>query len=129
MSSSVCTSCLSAILCGEASAPPPREVYHLKHPVLEEKVGERNRDRQEMKDLGDLLHLFACAFLFHFSAFMVIPAITDVTIEALCPGRDQCSLAIYLSGINQAVSSVRRYSFFSSLFRRVTFSLPLYAYR
>ncbi|RRT86181.1 hypothetical protein B296_00002849 [Ensete ventricosum] len=60
-----------------------------------------------MKDLGDLFHLFACAFLFHFSAFMVIPAITDVTIEALCPGRDQCSLAIYLSGINQAVSSVR----------------------
>ncbi|RWW30725.1 hypothetical protein BHE74_00011141 [Ensete ventricosum] len=58
-----------------------------------------------MKDLGDLFHLFACAFLFHFSAFMVIPAITDVTIEALCPGRDQCSLAIYLSGINQAVSS------------------------
>ncbi|CAL9176087.1 unnamed protein product, partial [Musa hybrid cultivar] len=83
-----------------------REVYHLKHPVLEEKVGERNRDRQEMKDLGDLLHLFACAFLFHFSAFMVIPAITDVTIEALCPGRDQCSLAIYLSGINQAITGL-----------------------
>ncbi|URE08100.1 Major Facilitator Superfamily [Musa troglodytarum] len=59
-----------------------------------------------MKDLGDLLHLFACAFLFHFSAFMVIPAITDVTIEALCPGRDQCSLAIYLSGINQAITGL-----------------------
>ncbi|THU65700.1 hypothetical protein C4D60_Mb05t06410 [Musa balbisiana] len=82
------------------------KVYHLKRPVLEEKVGERNRDRQEMKDLGDLLHLFACAFLFHFSAFMVIPAITDVTIEALCPGRDQCSLAIYLSGINQAITGL-----------------------
>ncbi|OAY66552.1 Hippocampus abundant transcript 1 protein [Ananas comosus] len=56
-----------------------------------------------MKDLYALGHLFVCAFLFYFSSFMVIPAITDITIEALCPGQDQCSLAIYLSGFQQAI--------------------------
>lgn len=34
---------------------------------------------------------------------MVIPAITDVTMAAICPGKDECSLAIYLSGIQQAI--------------------------
>nr|TKS03210.1 hypothetical protein D5086_0000152070 [Populus alba] len=34
---------------------------------------------------------------------MVIPAITDVTMSALCPGRDECSLAIYLTGFQQAI--------------------------
>jgi hypothetical protein len=28
---------------------------------------------------------------------------TDVTMAALCPGRDECSLAIYLNGLQQAV--------------------------
>ncbi|XP_020248030.1 uncharacterized protein LOC109825583 [Asparagus officinalis] len=37
---------------------------------------------------------------------MVIPAITDVTMAALCPGRDQCSLAVYLSGFHQAADKV-----------------------
>ncbi|KAH9759286.1 Major facilitator superfamily protein [Citrus sinensis] len=34
---------------------------------------------------------------------MVAPAITDVTMSAVCPGRDECSLAIYLSGFQQAI--------------------------
>ncbi|BBH09839.1 Major facilitator superfamily protein [Prunus dulcis] len=34
---------------------------------------------------------------------MVIPAITDITMLALCPGQDECSLAIYLSGFQQAI--------------------------
>ncbi|CAL5332084.1 unnamed protein product [Camellia sinensis] len=34
---------------------------------------------------------------------MVIPAITDVTMSALCPGEDECSIAIYLTGIQQAI--------------------------
>lgn len=38
-----------------------------------------------------------------FSAFIVVPAITDVTMSALCPGKDECSLAIYLSGFQQAI--------------------------
>ena len=59
-----------------------------------------------MKDLVALGHLFAVAFLFHFSSFMVLPAITDVTMEAICPGRDECSVAIYLSGFQNAVSSL-----------------------
>ncbi|KAM0949803.1 putative major facilitator superfamily, MFS transporter superfamily [Dioscorea sansibarensis] len=57
-----------------------------------------------MKDLAGMWHLFACVFLFNLSASIVIPAITDVTMEALCPGKDECSLAIYLSGFQQAVT-------------------------
>ncbi|GMH27349.1 hypothetical protein Nepgr_029192 [Nepenthes gracilis] len=49
-----------------------------------------------------LSHLFMTMFLYEFSASMVIPAITDVTMSALCPGQDECSLAIYLTGIQQA---------------------------
>ncbi|KAK4767980.1 hypothetical protein SAY87_003121 [Trapa incisa] len=48
-------------------------------------------------------HLLMTIFLHNFSTFMVIPAITDVTMSALCPGRDECSLAIYLTGFQQAV--------------------------
>ncbi|XP_038978589.1 hippocampus abundant transcript-like protein 1 [Phoenix dactylifera] len=59
-----------------------------------------------MKDIRELGHLFACAFLFHFSSFMVIPSITDITVEALCPGRDRCSLAIYLSGFQQVITGL-----------------------
>jgi hypothetical protein len=57
-----------------------------------------------MKDFAGLGHLFVVSFLFYFSSFMVIPAITDVTMEAVCPGRDECSVAIYLSGFQNAVS-------------------------
>ncbi|KAJ4759333.1 Major facilitator superfamily protein [Rhynchospora pubera] len=56
-----------------------------------------------MKELGDLTHLFVCTFLFYLSNCMVFPAITDVTLEALCPGEDQCSLAIYLTGLQRAI--------------------------
>ncbi|XP_011003093.1 PREDICTED: uncharacterized protein LOC105109921 [Populus euphratica] len=56
-----------------------------------------------MKTLSGLSHLFITIFLHNFSAFMVIPAITDVTMSALCPGRDECSLAIYLTGFQQAI--------------------------
>ncbi|KAH7848747.1 hypothetical protein Vadar_007193 [Vaccinium darrowii] len=34
---------------------------------------------------------------------MVIPAITDVTMSAICPGEDECSVAIYLTGIQQVL--------------------------
>ncbi|KAM0908654.1 hypothetical protein ACQ4PT_015305 [Festuca glaucescens] len=47
-------------------------------------------------------HLLVFAFLFCVGAFMVTPVITDVTMAALCPGQDQCSLAIYLTGLQQA---------------------------
>ncbi|KAG6528259.1 hypothetical protein ZIOFF_010410 [Zingiber officinale] len=55
---------------------------------------------------GDLRHLFACSFLFYFSVCMVLPAIIDVTIDALCPGQEQCSLAIYLGGVHQAATGL-----------------------
>ncbi|KAJ1280349.1 hypothetical protein BS78_04G225300 [Paspalum vaginatum] len=59
-----------------------------------------------MKDLAGLRHLFVASFLFYFSSFMVIPAITDVTMDAVCPGRDECSVAIYLSGFQNAVTGM-----------------------
>ncbi|KAI8548992.1 hypothetical protein RHMOL_Rhmol07G0316400 [Rhododendron molle] len=55
-----------------------------------------------MEKISGLGHLFMTVFLYNFSIFMVIPAITDVTMSALCPGEDECSLAIYLTGIQQA---------------------------
>ncbi|CAL1355467.1 unnamed protein product [Linum trigynum] len=57
-----------------------------------------------MGKLPNLGHLFMTIFLNNFSSFMVLPAITDVTMAALCPGQDECSFAIYLSGFQQAVS-------------------------
>lgn len=57
----------------------------------------------EEKVPAGLSHLFVTVFLYNISSFMVIPAITDVTMSALCPGKDECSLAIYLSGLQQAV--------------------------
>ncbi|KAI3922556.1 hypothetical protein MKX01_006245 [Papaver californicum] len=53
-----------------------------------------------------LRHIFVTVFLYNFAVFMVIPAITDVTMLALCPGKDECSLAIYLSGFQQAVTGL-----------------------
>uniref|UniRef100_A0A7N0UI15 Major facilitator superfamily (MFS) profile domain-containing protein n=1 Tax=Kalanchoe fedtschenkoi TaxID=63787 RepID=A0A7N0UI15_KALFE len=50
-----------------------------------------------------LTHLFMTVFLYTFGTVMVAPAITDVTMEALCPGQDECSLAIYLTGFQQAI--------------------------
>uniref|UniRef100_A0A2P2LFE2 Hippocampus abundant transcript-like protein 1 n=1 Tax=Rhizophora mucronata TaxID=61149 RepID=A0A2P2LFE2_RHIMU len=67
--------------------------------------------------LGDLSHLFVTVFLSSLCRVMVIPAITDVTMSALCPGQDECSLAIYLSGVQQAVCT----AFLSNLFRGSNF--------
>jgi hypothetical protein len=58
-----------------------------------------------MEELAELGHLLVFAFLFCFASYMVAPVITDVTMEALCPGQEECSLAIYLTGLQQAVSS------------------------
>ncbi|KAI4342217.1 hypothetical protein MLD38_026866 [Melastoma candidum] len=54
---------------------------------------------------GKIGHLLVTVFLYCFSNLIVVPAITDVTISALCPGDPDgsCSLAIYLSGFQQAI--------------------------
>ncbi|KAL6506659.1 hypothetical protein OROHE_022491 [Orobanche hederae] len=56
-----------------------------------------------MEKVFGLSHLFMTVFLYCFANFMVVPAITDITLAALCPGKDKCSLAIYLSGAQQAM--------------------------
>ncbi|OMO65739.1 Tetracycline resistance protein, TetA/multidrug resistance protein MdtG [Corchorus capsularis] len=55
------------------------------------------------KKLTALSHLFVTYFMSNFASFIVYPAITDVTMSALCPATDECSLAIYLSGFQQAI--------------------------
>ncbi|KAF0926348.1 hypothetical protein E2562_023071 [Oryza meyeriana var. granulata] len=59
-----------------------------------------------MEQVVELGHLLVFGFLFSFAAYMVAPAMTDVTMEALCPGRDECSLAIYLTGLQQAITGL-----------------------
>jgi len=66
-----------------------------------------------MEKLYGLSHLFMTVFLHNFAIFMVVPAITDVTMAALCPGQDECSIAIYLTGFQQAVSLYIRCNFSS----------------
>jgi hypothetical protein len=68
-----------------------------------------------MTEFSGLGHLFAVSFLFNFSSFMVIPTITDVTMAAVCPGQDECSVAIYLSGFQNAVSEHRSFAHVSLL--------------
>uniref|UniRef100_A0A803LG98 Uncharacterized protein n=1 Tax=Chenopodium quinoa TaxID=63459 RepID=A0A803LG98_CHEQI len=60
----------------------------------------------EMEKLGCLTHLFVTLFLASFAGVVSMPALTDVTMEALCPGKDECSLAIYLSGFQQAADKI-----------------------
>lgn len=64
----------------------------------------RRRLWRRMEEAAELGHLLVFAFLFFFATFMVGSVITDVTMGALCPGRDECSLAIYLTGLQQAAS-------------------------
>ncbi|KAK7310994.1 hypothetical protein RJT34_08830 [Clitoria ternatea] len=59
-----------------------------------------------MEKLYGLSHLLMTVFLHSFSTHMVVPAITDVTMAALCPGQDECSLAIYLTGFQQAMTGL-----------------------
>ncbi|XP_075094240.1 uncharacterized protein LOC107800094 isoform X3 [Nicotiana tabacum] len=53
--------------------------------------------------IRSLKHLFVTVFLSNFALNVVTPAMTDITMDALCPSQDKCSLAIYLSGLQQAI--------------------------
>ncbi|XP_075484121.1 uncharacterized protein LOC142524183 isoform X1 [Primulina tabacum] len=50
-----------------------------------------------------LSHMFVTLFLYCFAESMVVPSSTDVTMAVVCPGKDKCSLAIYLSGVQQVI--------------------------
>ncbi|KAF3642982.1 putative DDB1- and CUL4-associated factor 8-like isoform X1 [Capsicum annuum] len=54
------------------------------------------------KEVSSLKHLFVTVFLSNFAIMVVNPAIIDITMDAICPSQDKCSLAIYLSGFQQA---------------------------
>lgn len=76
-------------------------IFQLERERESERQTQRKRDME--KKLTALSHLFVTVFLSGFASLIVVPAITDVTMFALCPGTDECSLAIYLSGFQQAV--------------------------
>ncbi|XP_075501659.1 uncharacterized protein LOC142539819 [Primulina tabacum] len=59
-----------------------------------------------MDNLKNLVHLFVTVFLSTFASLLVNPTIADVTMEAICPGKSECSLAIYLTGFQQAIAGV-----------------------
>ncbi|KAL7118490.1 hypothetical protein ACP275_02G005000 [Erythranthe tilingii] len=59
-----------------------------------------------MENWGRLSHLFVTVFLANFAELMVSPAIPDVTLAAVCPGKDECSAAIYLTGFQQAIAGI-----------------------
>lgn len=68
-----------------------------------ELIREMEKERGGRSYSWRLRHLLMTIFLHNFSTNMVIPAITDVTMTALCPGQDECSIAIYLTGFQQAI--------------------------
>ncbi|MCD7466213.1 Hippocampus abundant transcript 1 protein [Datura stramonium] len=47
-----------------------------------------------MDKISSLKHLFVTVFLSNFALNVVTPAITDITMDALCPSQDKCTLAI-----------------------------------
>ncbi|KAK6118687.1 hypothetical protein DH2020_047600 [Rehmannia glutinosa] len=59
-----------------------------------------------MENWGRLSHLFVVVFLSNFATYVVNPAITDVIVDAVCGGKEECSLAIYLTGFQQAISGL-----------------------
>ncbi|TMX00147.1 hypothetical protein EJD97_001324 [Solanum chilense] len=59
-----------------------------------------------MDKFGGLKHLFVTIFMSQLAIFVVTPAMPDVTMMLLCPAQDECSLAIYLSGFQQAIVGI-----------------------
>lgn len=55
---------------------------------------------------GLLIHLLIAIFLHCVATFMVVPPLTDITMSALCPGLEECSEAIYLTGLEHMISGV-----------------------
>ncbi|XP_051131325.1 uncharacterized protein LOC127251605 [Andrographis paniculata] len=57
-------------------------------------------------DWWRMSHLFVVVFLSDFSTYVVNPAINDVFVDAVCAGKDECSLALYLTGFQQAITGL-----------------------
>lgn len=69
-------------------------------PTLKRTVKERVRQLQPLK------HLLLAVFLHYMAMYMTAPAITDVTMAALCHHSKPCNRAIYLTGLQQTITGV-----------------------
>ena len=77
---------------------------HNSNLVGKEEATDRGDQKRSMEEMLKLTHLLVTVFLYTFATMTAFPAIPDVTMSALCPGRDECSLAIYFTGFQQVVS-------------------------
>uniref|UniRef100_A0A0C9QTW5 TSA: Wollemia nobilis Ref_Wollemi_Transcript_9975_1906 transcribed RNA sequence n=1 Tax=Wollemia nobilis TaxID=56998 RepID=A0A0C9QTW5_9CONI len=66
----------------------------------------RQKSRWSLSWEPPLSQLLLGSFMYWTANFMVVPILTDITMVALCPGSDQCSHAIYISGLQQAISGI-----------------------
>lgn len=60
--------------------------------------------KKKMEEFLKLTHLLVTVFLYTFATMTAFPAIPDITMSALCPDQDECSLVIYFTGFQQVVS-------------------------
>ncbi|EFJ30615.1 hypothetical protein SELMODRAFT_169638 [Selaginella moellendorffii] len=68
--------------------------------------GHRRGFLRKIIVLRPLIHLIFATLLHIMATMMVIPALTDVLLGALCPGQAECNEAIYLTGIQQIVAGI-----------------------
>jgi hypothetical protein len=65
----------------------------------------RRGREMEVFRLGELRHLLVTVFLSGLAEYLIRPVMTDVTVAAVCSGLDDsCSLAVYLTGVQQVVT-------------------------
>lgn len=99
---------LSLDVCYETTRPSTQAPSHFNLEMAE--------FMERLHSVRPLVHLMVAMFL-HMSAFFLIqPAITDVTLAAICPGKKECSRAIYLSGFQQVVEFPKLLLLLLSLF-------------
>ncbi|EFJ33355.1 hypothetical protein SELMODRAFT_167756 [Selaginella moellendorffii] len=68
--------------------------------------GHRRGFLRKIIVLRPLIHLIFATLLHIMATMMVIPALTDVLLGALCPGQAECNEAIYLTGIQQIIAGI-----------------------
>eukprot|EP01018_Ginkgo_biloba_P005385 Gb_27447 [translate_table: standard] len=61
--------------------------------------------RMSLSVLFPVRHLMVALFIHWIAEQMSVSVLVDITMEALCPGSESCSQALYLTGMQQTVHS------------------------